>query len=86
MFTVTRIYLQPQRIFHNLRLSFTMEVVERHIHSKIGQSPDDLSKEVKVWCDKNKYKIEALELRNDMYVIRIKPTTSHQVPKAELPV
>lgn len=63
-----------------------MEVVERHIHSKIGQSPDDLSKEVKVWCDKNKYKIEALELRNDMYIIRIKPTTSHQVPKAELPV
>lgn len=48
-------------------------IIERHLHSRRVQHPQDLRKNVVELCKAKNLEFQSLELRNDIYVIRFRP-------------
>ncbi|KAI1158018.1 hypothetical protein F5B18DRAFT_122755 [Nemania serpens] len=49
-----------------------MEVFERQLPANRVESPATLSASVRLFCQNNGYEIESLELRSDVYYIRLR--------------
>jgi hypothetical protein len=48
-----------------------MNRVERQIPAESIQNPQDLLKNIQVFCKSNGYRLESLEMRNDVYLISL---------------
>lgn len=48
------------------------DIIERHLHSNSVKSPQDLLITLKTFCKAKNFEMESLEMRNDMYIIRLK--------------
>lgn len=48
------------------------EIIERQLHSNSVKSPQDLLITLKAFCKAKDFEMESLEMRNDVYIIRLK--------------
>lgn len=53
-------------------MSVAMETVERCVQSDDIKNPEDLVKNLRIFCRKNNFEMESLEMRNDVYVISVR--------------
>lgn len=58
-----------------------MEVFERQLPANRVESPATLSASVRLFCQNNGYEIESLELRSDVYYIRLRRPRQDAVSK-----
>lgn len=54
------------------------DIIERHLHSNSVKSPQDLLITLSVFCKAKEFEMESLEMRNDVYIIRLKKPMFHQ--------
>ncbi|RSL56407.1 hypothetical protein CEP54_008830 [Fusarium duplospermum] len=56
-----------------------MDVIERHIPADCIRNPEDLVKTLQMFCKRNSFEMESLEMRNDAYIIRARPIFVHKL-------
>lgn len=54
------------------------DIIERHLHSNSVKSPQDLLITLRAFCKAKDFEMESLEMRNDIYIIRLKRPIFHQ--------